>query len=726
MSDLSLENALKLGISAHRAGNLSEAKMYYTTILKSQPDHPVANHNLGVLALSLGKKKQALRFFRKAIKVNPNNANAYYYLGIIYNSISMQEKAITAYKKSINMQPEASAAAHNNLGLIWTEKKEFNKAIVSFEHAINLNPEYPQAFNNMGLVLLEKNDVLAASRAFATAVKLKPDYANAYANLGIAYQRQNKLYEALISFETAYKLDPKSNQITYNFARSFVGVKFNKANSSIQNSMALLLEHSEYVRPIDLAPSVISLLKLQNPIQRFINERICVDDLKTDDNIITEISQNRLLLQIMCKTPIPDLEFERALQNIRGVILNSHDEALRGVFLKKFQSALAIQCYLNEFVYETTSEELSKLEQLVNSISENLKNNKQPTAQQLLCIASYKPLNEYSWCDKLNITDEIKDVYLMQISEPKMEDTLKLQIKSLDPITDKVSLKVKDQYEDNPYPRWISVAVPIKPQSISRMVDTIPIKLIDDGIRDLKNPKILIAGCGTGQQSIETAFRFQGAKILAVDLSFSSLAYAQRKTNEYGLQNIRYMQADILSLGKLKQKFDIIECAGVLHHMKNPMEGWKILTDLLRDNGIMKVGLYSELAREDIVRLRKEIITRNLNVDDCTMKNFRKELIKDQNLNFPDIKNWSDFYNLSELRDLLFHVQEHRFTLPQIKASLNDLGLAFCGFEMSQVVNRFISDNKEEDIYNLDKWNSYESSNKKLFKSMYQFWCQKI
>ena len=55
------------------------------------------------------------------------------------------------------------------------------------------------------------------------------------------------------------------------------------------------------------------------------------------------------------------------------------------------------------------------------------------------------------------------------------------------------------------------------------------------------------------------------------------------------------MQADILHLHQIGKKFDIIESAGVLHHMNEPMAGWRVLTDLLKSGGLMKVGLYSEL-----------------------------------------------------------------------------------------------------------------------------------
>ena len=47
-----LEQALQKGIESHKAGNLQEADRH-TAILKANPKHPDANHNLGVLAVTL-------------------------------------------------------------------------------------------------------------------------------------------------------------------------------------------------------------------------------------------------------------------------------------------------------------------------------------------------------------------------------------------------------------------------------------------------------------------------------------------------------------------------------------------------------------------------------------------------------------------------------------------------------------------------------------------------
>ena len=204
------------------------------------------------------------------------------------------------------------------------------------------------------------------------------------------------------------------------------------------------------------------------------------------------------------------------------------------------------------------------------------------------------------------------------------------------------------------------------------------------------------------------------------------MAYSQRKTKELGIENIEYIQADILNAGKLNKQFDIIESAGVLHHMENPMAGWKVLVDCLKPGGLMSIGLYSELARQHIVKVKDEIKQLGLGSSDEEMKNFRDIIIASDKEHHKVLLNWSDFYSLSELRDLLFHVQEHRFTIPRIKDYLAELGLKFCGFGSIEIVSHFkLTNTQKDDPYNLDKWHLYEEANPRAFSAMYQFWCQK-
>ena len=149
---------------------------------------------------------------------------------------------------------------------------------------------------------------------------------------------------------------------------------------------------------------------------------------------------------------------------------------------------------------------------------------------------------------------------------------------------------------------------------------------MSEAIKNVAAPSILIAGCGTGQHSIETASRVLNCHVTAVDLSLASLAYAKRKSNELHLTNLDYLQADILHLHQLGKEFDLIESGGVLHHMDDPIIGWKILVDLLKPGGLMKIGLYSELAQRHVVKVREEIAALKVGTLKTDIRRIRKQL----------------------------------------------------------------------------------------------------
>ena len=393
----------------------------------------------------------------------------------------------------------------------------------------------------------------------------------------------------------------------------------------------------------------------------------------------------------------------------------------------KFQNALALQCFTNEYVYEENSDEKKLVEVLNQTVEDVLSENNQPRPEVILALASYRALNEFTWCNSLTTTEEIQEVFIRQVDEPNQEEKLKEKIFVLKEISDKVSSKVRQQYEASPYPRWVNLSLRLNPASISRVIDEINLKLFDNTIRHLGSPTILVAGCGTGQHSIGTAKRFKESRVLAIDLSLSSLAYAERKTNELEIENIEYMQSDILDLVHLNKQFDIVESCGVLHHMNNPMAGWKALTHCLKPGGLMNIGLYSKLARNNIVKVKEEIDKLNTDLNFQEMRRFRGRLMESDKDHHKSIRNTTDFYSLSTLRDLLFHTQEHRFTIPQIKNCLQDLGLKFCGFEDPDIISHFqLSNSNRDDIYNLDRWQAYEQANPSAFIGMYKFWCQKV
>ena len=141
----------------------------------------------------------------------------------------------------------------------------------------------------------------------------------------------------------------------------------------------------------------------------------------------------------------------------------------------------------------------------------------------------------------------------------------------------------------------------------------------------------------------------------------------------------------------------------------------------------MKKGLYSELARRHIVKVREEISSLGIGTSEDEIRTYRHLLSQSQYKHHRELIKSLDFFALSTVRDLIFHVQEHRFTLPQIKNCLDELGLKFCGFEVQGIDSQFREFHGEaSDIHDLVLWHEFEESNPRTFAAMYQFWCQKL
>jgi SAM-dependent methyltransferase len=237
--------------------------------------------------------------------------------------------------------------------------------------------------------------------------------------------------------------------------------------------------------------------------------------------------------------------------------------------------------------------------------------------------------------------------------------------------------------------------------------------------------EFLSAGCGTGQLALEIV---QGvaARVLAIDLSLSSLGYAGRKARELGLTGIEFAQADLLELRAIGRSFDVVECSGVLHHMADPVAGWQALLPLLRPGGFMLVGLYSEAARRGIVEARRFIAQRGYGTTADDIRRCRQDLL-DLGRGRELGTAFGDFFGVSSCRDLLFHAQEQRMRIPAIAAFLRDNDLTFLGFEMDnaalQAYRRRFPDDPA--ATNLSHWDAFENDNPDIFARMYVFWIQK-
>jgi len=299
-----------------------------------------------------------------------------------------------------------------------------------------------------------------------------------------------------------------------------------------------------------------------------------------------------------------------------------------------------------------------------------------------------------------------------------------VSIRALSSVADKTSLHVREQYEAFPYPRWKTLW---KRQIIENWRDEEFCQRLEAPLAN-RPASILIAGCGTARDAAIHSMRFPLSSITAVDVSRTSLAYASIKTKELGLGNITFMHGDILDLGGMGLTFDYICCTGVLHHMENPVAGWRVLRDLQKPGGLMRIGLYSDAGRTAVVAAQETAGRGNYPSTRDGILLFRREcpsLCDRETL--LSLSRLQDYYHLNMYRDLLFPAREHRFDLTQIKDMLSELGLSFEGFYVPvEVLTKYRAMFRDDrNATNLDFWRRFESRQPETFASMYIFWCRK-
>ena len=759
--DPSHENAnINIGAIFQELRQFKKAKNCYEKVIENSPNNTQAYTNLGVIFKKLQNNEKAIKCFEKAIKINSDYLDAHINLGIIFQELKEYEKSQKSYKKVIQIDPN-NIIVQNNLGLILLEIGEFEKAknyfekiieinpnysrayinlgavfknlqenekaLIFYKKGIEINPNYAQAQNDLGVLFQELGNYENAKNCYEKAVKINPHFSKAYCNLAIVLKELGENHKVINFFEKSIKIDP-NNLIALNGITDWL-TSFTLEDKKHLKNICLLLFRKNNISHNDIAYNAkISLIDQDNFFK--IKEIVNSDSSLFFDPFISKLIQEELLHLLLQKSLIADKFLENLFCKIRYEALFKLNKKNNNILKKNlnFLISLAQQCWLNEYVYIQSDKETSE----INILKDKLEKNKSINELELTILGCYVPLNN-SEIIKNNLliykskNNLFNDLILLQIKEPLKEIEIAKSIESLDKIIDPISSKVREQYEDHPYPRW-RFAKQVKKQSFTEVINTLikPNKI--DYNENFENPDVLIAGCGTGKDPI-SANIFKNANILAVDLSLTSLAYAKRKTLELNYNNINYLHADILHLKKLNKKFDIIQSSGVLHHMKNPIEGLKILLDMLYSHGCLRLGLYSEIARQNIVKARALIKKNNYKNITEDIKKFRQIIINEEkDTSLKKLSDSLDFYATSTTRDLLFHTQEHRFTIPEISKILNDLNLEFIGFEIPKLSTKIqyskLFPNDKKNV-SLDNWHQYEMDNPETFVDMYQFWVKK-
>lgn len=699
-----------------------------------------------------GQAADAVDVLKKGLSYNPSSAPLHDRLaGMLYKG-GDAKGASFHLGKAVEFDP-ASANAWNNLAKISAQNNQLPEAERCFKRAVAAAPNQPYYLLELGKFLLllgrqaeverllDQADELsqlfhrpsAPAAAFPQFVTLRLEIAKRMAD---RYLQSGRPTQALGHLEQAVLLGADSTVQTL-FMQLLLQAEF----SAPRWSLKPILERAfrdHWVNPVQLGRLVARLLLLETDYQEL--TVLSKDGIPIFNTVVAHRAlTDPLLLSLLGHTVVADPAMEQLLTDVRRGMLRLFAESANSVAAAylpfcAFFAALANQCFATEFSYAVSEEEAAEHASLLDRCRAAMSIGQSPQPFEIVTLACYDALGKiFDTAELLQYVwpSWIETVITRQMREPVTEGELKGEIPELTPVDDAGSLAVQQQYEENPFPRWFDPPVRTERQTLSAWVRrNFPNGPDIGGTPEGGRYETLVAGCGTGQEVAAFSLMLSDVAYLAIDLSLTSLAYALRRSGEMGLENVTFARGDLLQLRDLGRRFDVVISAGVLHHLDDPIDGWRTLRDVTKPGGVMLIALYSELARQDIARARVFAEAGDYGVSARGLRRFRSDILR-----LTPSPPWrdtllarDDFYSLSMVRDLVFPARETTFDIEKIEAALAALDLRFRGFSVNADVRQAFQHRfgTEADMMSLPQWRVFEQENPGIFFNMYHLLAERM
>jgi SAM-dependent methyltransferase/tetratricopeptide (TPR) repeat protein len=533
------------------------------------------------------------------------------------------------------------ALEHHTAGRLEEAEKAYRSILES-------QPRHPDVLHLLGVIGAQRGQHDSAAELIEEAIRIDSTVASYHSNLGKTLRALGRLDGAIDAFSKALELEFDNDTLEM---LSRVLVANDQAEQAVELHLRVLsLSPNDVlarkglvyllrtIRPVGSWPELEQMVESLFRFQDIAHQQlagITANQLKhryglprelplrevENRSLIDSLSKDRLLIALLTQTLNLDFELERFLTDLRRFFLLTYHDSLE---VPKLHAALigslAQQCFNNEYLFASLAEEVSALEDLKKSICESLDGqsgaNGGALENSVLLLGCYESIASLPCATKLAKHDTAswsqtsQTVFQRTLLEPLEEREIEKTIDSLGEIDDQTSTAVRTQYEDHPFPRWLSAGQPDEYELAYRLSTLFP--RFERPAFVTQNPRILVAGCGTGEEPITIALANPNSEVVAVDLSRRSIAYATRMARKLGVTNIRFLQADIMNLGELDGHFHFISSSGVLHHLGDPLAGWRVLVDKLVPAGLMQIALYSKHGRAPLSAMREEAERRGL------------------------------------------------------------------------------------------------------------------
>ncbi len=339
---------------------------------------------------------------------------------------------------------------------------------------------------------------------------------------------------------------------------------------------------------------------------------------------------------------------------------------------QEMAASLAVQAHLNEFVWREDETETIWLATIKGRAADT---------DGWLVAAMYRDAAEAQQPLPVDLSSRggaIADLIYFAVDAPRQRRQIVDELPTIGTSADTITSLVRDFYEATPYPRWrhgydISFATPYANWLAGRFPG-----IAEPDFARAPRLDLLVAGCGTGHALINP-LQYQGARITAIDLSRSSLAYARQMVEACGRHDVDFHHGDLRRISALGRQFDVVECTGVVHHMADPWEGVAALVEVLRPGGHLLLSIYSRHFRDLLqpaMRIAHAAAGGSATPREQVQAARAAVLAGRRTIPHADlVMTMQDFFLTSDCRDLLLHPVEHPMTVQEMVAGAARFGL---------------------------------------------------
>ena len=297
--ELTIDQALRQGVAAHKDGKLQDAERLYRAILQAQPNHPDANHNLGVLAVAVGKPLEALPLFKLAVETNPqveqfwlSYIDALIKVGRFEDAkeviVAGEQSGVSAAKMGgcrqqlADMPPTEEGPSKDQLdslksyyhagnlaeaevlavslteqfpnhsfgwqvwGVLLKQTGRIAESLLPMRKAAELSPHNAEVRSNLGVTLKNLGRLDEAEACFHEAIELGPDFAEGHNNLGNTLKELGQLKEAAASYRQAVALKPDFAEASSNLGVALQELgKLDEAEDSLRRAILLKPDYAK-------------------------------------------------------------------------------------------------------------------------------------------------------------------------------------------------------------------------------------------------------------------------------------------------------------------------------------------------------------------------------------------------------------------------------------------------------------------------------------------------